>query len=197
MIRITALATAAALALASTAVQAQSRVNIRGTVKQVAGDVVTVAQKAGGDAAVHINAKTRISATGKFTLAEVKPGMKLGVTTVVRGKDIVAIDIRPIPARARDGLSPYDLAPNSTMTNGILEGSVEGSAGKNFITVNYGKGKVKGLVPPGTPMSKAVPGKRGDIVQGAAFYAATIKGKDGRLTAVRLQVGKDGIAPTQ
>jgi hypothetical protein len=197
MIRITALATAGSLALASTVVHAQSRVNVRGTVKQVSGDVVTVTQKSGGDATVHINAKTRISATGKFTLADIKPGMKLGVTTVVRGNDIVAIDVRPIPARAPDGLSPYDLAPNSTMTNGILEGSVDGSAGKNVITVNYGKGKVKVLVPPGTPMSKAVPGKRADIVTGAAFYAATIKGKDGKLIAVRLQVGKDGVAPTQ
>ena len=119
--------------------------------------------------------------------------MKLGVTTVVRGNDIVAIDVRPIPARARSGLSPYDLAPNSTMTNGVLEGTEDKAANGNVITVNYGKGKVKVLVPPGTPMSRAAPGTRSDIKPGVAFYAATIKGKDGKLTAVRLQVGKGGV----
>ena len=176
---------------------AQSRTNIRGIVKQVVGDAVIVAKKQGGEAIVHLNAKTRISATAKFSLADVKPGMKLGVTTVVRGNDIVAIDVRPIPARAPDGLSPYDLAPNATMTNGILEGSVQGAARGNVISVNYGRGTVKVLAPPGTPMSRAIPGSKADIKPGATIFVFATGGKDGRLNAVRLQVSKNGVKPMQ
>ncbi|MGE3248483.1 MAG: hypothetical protein AB7F96_06815 [Beijerinckiaceae bacterium] len=191
------LVAACSLAFASTAAMAQKRENIRGTVKQVSGDSVMVAKKGGGEATVHLDAKTRISTTAKFSLADIKPGMKLGVTTVVRGNDIVAIDVRPIPPAARDGLSPYDLAPKSTMTNGVLEGTVEQSPKGNFVTIDYKTGKVKVLVPPGTPMSKAAPGTKADIKPGVAIYVATVAGKDGKLNAMRLQVGKDGINPTQ
>lgn len=179
------------------AANAQTRTNIRGAVKQVSGDTVVIAKKEGGEATVYLDGKTRISATAKFALSDVKPGMKLGVTTVVRGNDIVAIDVRPIPKAARDGLSPYDLAPSSTMTNGVLEGSVESAASGNVITVNYGKGMVRVLVPPGTPMSRAVPGTKADIKPGETIYVFATGGKDGRLTAVRLQVSKNGVKPTQ
>jgi hypothetical protein len=197
MFKIAASVLAGTFVLAVGTASAQTRVNIRGTVKQVSGDTVAVTQKGGGEAIVHLGAKTRIATTAKFSLADIKPGMKLGVTTVVRGKDIVAIDVRPIPKRAPDGLSAYDLAPNSTMTNGILEGKVEGAADGKFITVNYGKGKVKVLVPPGTPMSRAARGSKADIKPGETFYAATVKGKDGKLMALRVQVSKNGVKPTQ
>jgi hypothetical protein len=197
MLKATTAIVTATLILTATVVSAQQRVNVRGTIKQISGDAIVITKKSGGEATVHLNVKSRISGTAKFTLADVKPGMKLGVTTVVRGSDIVAIDVRPIPKRAPDGLSPYDLAPNSTMTNGILEGDVAGTSGSNFITINYGKGKVKVLVPQGTPMSKAVDGSKADLKAGAAIYAATIKTNDGKLNAVRVQVGKNGLSPTQ
>ncbi len=190
-------AIAAVSVLAGAQASAQTRTNIRGVIKQVSGDMVVIAKNGGGEASVHVDDKTRISTTAKFSLADVKPGMKLGVTTVVRGNDIVAIDVRPIPPAARDGLSPYDLAPSSTMTNGVLEGSAEQAPNGNFITINYKTGKVKVLVPPGTPMSKAAPGAKADIKAGEAIYVFATGGKDGKLHAVRLQVGKNGVKPTQ
>lgn len=192
------LAAVAALALlAGAQASAQTRMNIRGVIKQVNGDVVVIAKNGGGDASVLVDGKTRIATTAKFSLADVKPGMKLGVTTVVRGNDIVAIDVRPIPPAAPDGLSPYDLAPSSTMTNGVLEGSAEQAPAGNVITINYKTGKVKVLVPPGTPMSRAAPGTKADIKAGETIYVFATGGKDGKLHAVRLQVSKNGVKPTQ
>jgi hypothetical protein len=132
-----------------------------------------------------------ISATAAFTLADVKPGMVLGVTTLQRADGTtVAIDVRPIPATAPQGLSAYDLQPQSTMTNAVLEAAVA-SANAHELLLNYKTGTVKVLV------SRAVPGARSDLVVGEAVYVASRRNEAQGFTAVRVQVGKNGIKPTQ
>lgn len=138
-----------------------------------------------------------VSGTKAITLADLEPGMPLGVTTLRRADaQIVAIDIRPIPATARLGLSPFGLQPESTMTNATLEAQVV-SAGGAELVLNDASGAMKVLVPPGTTMSQAVPGSRSDIKPGETTFIAARPDADGRLTALRLQVSTDGVKPTQ
>jgi hypothetical protein len=108
----------------------------------------------------------------------------------------VAIDVRPIPTTAPQGLSAYDLQPQSTMTNAVLEAAVA-SANAHELVLNYKTGSVKVLVPDGTSMSRAVPGARSDLVLGEAIYVASRRNESQGFTAVRVQVGKNGIKPTQ
>jgi hypothetical protein len=82
------------------------------------------------------------------------------------------------------------------MTNAALEGSVQSATGQE-LTLNYKTGTAKVLVPPGTPMSQAAPGQRTDLKPGARVYVAARPGEGGKLTAIRVQVGKDGVNPTQ
>jgi len=63
--------------------------------------------------------------------------------------------------------------------------------------LNYKTGTVKVVVPAGTPMSRAVPGARSDLVLGEAVYVATRRNEAQGFTAVRVQVGKNGVKPTQ
>jgi hypothetical protein len=114
---------------------------------------------------------------------------------VVRDDKVVAIDVRPIPPAVKPGLSPYDLQPQSTMTNAVLEASAKATNGDE-LTLDYKSGTVKVLVPPGTPMSQAVPGTREDLKAGETIYVAA-RDEGGKLTAVRVQVSKDGVKPTQ
>jgi hypothetical protein len=138
-----------------------------------------------------------IAATERFSLADVKPGMVLGVTTVQRADGAtVAIDVRPIPATAPQGLSAYDLQPQSTMTNAVLEAAVA-STNAHELVLNYKTGTVKVVVPADTPMSRAVPGARSDLVLGEAVYVASRRNEAQGFTAVRVQVGKNGVKPTQ
>jgi hypothetical protein len=109
---------------------------------------------------------------------------------------IVAIDIRPIPETARQGLTPWDLAPESTMTNAAVAGIVESSNAQS-LTLNFPGGSVNALVLPETAMSRAVPGGRADLKVGETIFIFARKGTDGALTAARVQVGKDGLKPTQ
>jgi hypothetical protein len=180
----------------STAVFAQN-VNIRGTVSSFDGKMVSVKARDGRDLQVEVPDNLPVAVTQALKLSDLKPGQPVGVTTVKRPDgQLVAIDVRPIPPTAALGLSPYDLQPNSTMTNAALEGAVQGTGGQE-LTLNYKTGTVKVLVPEGTPMSRAAPGERADIKPGVGIYIAAKPASDGKLTALRLQVGKDGVNPTQ
>jgi hypothetical protein len=171
-------------------------VNIRGTINAFDGKTIAVKMRDGKSLDVALPEGVAVSGTKAFSLAELKPGMVLGVTTVKRDGQTVAIDVRPIPPTARLGLSPFDLQPESTMTNATLEGQAVLTQGGE-LTLNHGNGSVKVLVPPGTPMSQAVPGSRADILPGETVFIVARPGADDKLTAVRVQVSTNGIKPTQ
>ena len=101
-------ATLALLAIfAITPASAQGQ-NVRGTLTAFDGKTATVKTRAGDTVEIEIADTTRISTTKTFTTADIKPGMMLGVTTVKQADgSVVAIDVRPIPATAKQGLSFY------------------------------------------------------------------------------------------
>lgn len=176
---------------------AQQNTNVRGTVTAFDGTIISVQTRDGKALEVLLPEGVNVSGTKAFTLAELKPGSVLGVTTVKRADGAtVAIDVRPIPATARLGLSPFDLQPESTMTNAALEGQQVSTAGAE-LTLNAGAGPIKVLVPPGTPMSQAVPGTRADIKPGETIFIAARPNADGKLAAQRVQVSSNGVKPTQ
>jgi hypothetical protein len=190
------LAAVGTFALVSIMAQAQQNTNIRGTLQGFEGGVLSIRTNSGEDTKVQLPESVGVAITKPFTLADAKPGMMLGVTTVQRNGELIAIDVRPIPPAAKPGLSPYDLQPQSTMTNAALEGSVA-TAGAQEITLNHGTGTVKVRVLPETPMSQAAPGSRADLKPGEAIYVAARREENGNLVAVRVQMGKDGLKPTQ
>jgi len=191
------IAAAVALFAAAGAAQAQQNTNIRGTITGFDGKMLAVTTRGGEAVVVEVPEAVNVAVTKPFTLADVKPGMVLGVTTVKRadGK-VVAIDVRPIPATANQGLSPHDLAPESTMTNAAVEGTAAAAEG-NELTLNYKSGTITVLVPPGTAMSQAAPGNRADLKAGETVFVSARRGDGGTLTAARVQVSKDGVKPTQ
>jgi hypothetical protein len=191
-----ALAAAAVLLLAVPA-SAQQGQNVRGTLTAFDGKVATVKTKAGDTVEINVPDTARISTTKPFTVGDIKQGMTLGVTTVKQPDgSLVAIDVRPIPATAKPGLSPYDLAPQSTMTNATLEAMVAATGGQE-LTLNHGSGTVKVLMTDKTAMSRAEPGGKADLKPGETIYVFAERGEGGKWTAVRMQVSKDGVKPTQ
>ena len=183
--------------LSATSSYAQQNVNIRGLVTAFDGKVISVKTRDGGDVRIDLPETVNVNATKAFTMADIKPGMVMGVTTIKRADGAtVAIDVRPIPPTAPQGLSPFDLQPGSTMTNAAVEAAVDSVGGQELV-LNYKTGSVKVLVPPGTPMSQSMPGSRSDIKPGETVFVAARAGDGGMFTAVRVQVSKDGVKPTQ
>jgi hypothetical protein len=196
LVRLVSIAGFVALAGNVATLAQQQNVNVRGTISAFDGKALSVKTKA-GDVSVELPEAVNVSTTKAFGIADVKPGMVLGATTVKRTDGVVvAIDVRPIPPTANQGLTPYDLAPDSTMTNAMLEAVVEASGGRE-LTLNYKTGTVKVLVTPTTTMSQSAPGSRADLKPGETVYVFARKGDGDKLTAVRVQVSKDGLKPTQ
>lgn len=188
--------TALAVIVSSTGAMAQQNTNVRGVISAFDGGVLSIKARDGSNVSVALPETIPVAITLPFALSDIKPGMPLGVTTLKRPDGTVyAIDVRPIPATANLGLSPHDLQPNSTMTNATFEGLAQSSAG-NELTLNYKTGTIKVLVVPDTAMSRAAPGSRADLKPGETIFVAARKDGD-KLVAVRVQVSKDGVKPTQ
>ena len=185
------------LGLAATPGFAQQNRNIRGTIEAFDGSTLRVQTYEGAKVAISFPADTRVATTKPFSLSDVKPGMKLGVTTVTRPSDgaQIALEIHPISATARDGLSPHDLKPGSTMNNGNVEANVAANGGTE-LTLDYKTGKVKVLIVPETAMAQSAPGELADLKPGEAVFVAVAQEGE-KLVAQRAQVSKDGVKPVQ
>lgn len=183
------------LAMASGNAMAQQNVNIRGTVTAFDGKLISINSREGGAVQVELPETVAVAGVKAITLADIKPGMPLGVTTVRRADgEIVAVEVHPIPPTAALGLTPFDLRPGSTMNNGTLEGQVKSTSGAE-LTLNYKTGMVKVLVLPDTIMTQAIPGNRSDIKPGETVSIVARSGADGKFTALRAQVSTNGVNP--
>jgi hypothetical protein len=132
--------------------------------------------------------------TAKAATLEQLKGKYVGVTAVQKEGRMTALEVHAIPPQAKPGHFPWDLAPQSTMTNANLDGIAQASGG-NEITLNYQGGSQKVLVPRGTPIVSFDPGTRADLKPGEYIWSNARQEADGRIVAERLNVSKDGVKP--
>lgn len=192
------------LVLASAAAQAPGPSRVRGTITSFDGNVLSVKSREGQDLKIELAPNATFAYMKKVDLADIKPGTPLG-TTAVRDKEgrLVARELhlfnpdKPIPG---EGHRPWDLEPNSTMTNGsvtsIANARVESADGRE-LTLKYKDGEQRVLIPAGIPIVMAVDGDRSLVKPGETAYIAVNAAPDGKLTAMRVQVSKDGVKPPQ
>lgn len=191
---------AVAVMLAAAAADAQTQLRVRGTITAVEGNLLSVKSREGQDFRMELAPDASFSYMKKLSVADVKPGTPLGTSalTAPDGK-IVALELhlfpagRPVPG---EGHRPWDLAPGSTMTNGMVTAVVEAGNGLE-LALSYKDGMQRVVVPAGIPIVTSQAGDRSLLVVGQyAFIAATVAA-DGKMTAQRLQVAKDGVRPPQ
>ena len=109
---------------------------------------------------------------------------------------LVALEVHYLPPNIPTSHGPWDLQPNSTMTNANVEAIVS-AAGNRELTLKHKDGVQKIVVPEGIPLVRAVPGSRSDLVPGEYVFVAAQVAPDGKMTALRIQVSKDGVKPPQ
>jgi hypothetical protein len=181
------------LVLISSLAIAQTPTRVRGTITALDGDVLSVKSRDGKDLKVHLASNVGVTTAKRTTLEELK-GKYVGVTAVEKGGRLVALEVHAIPPQAKPGHFPWDLAPNSTMTNANLDGVAQASGG-NEITLNYQGGSQKILVPPGTPIVAFDPGSRADLKPGESIWTNARTEADGKIVSERLNVSKGGVKP--
>ena len=193
------LASAGALALASVAAQAQTRMFVRGTITSLDGDVLSVKSRDGKDLKVHLSPKFGVRYAKALTLADIKPGDFVGPASRKRADGTLeAISVQVFTPDRRgqvpEGHGPWDLEPGSLMTNAIVAGTVAASNGRD-LTLEYKGGTQKVHVPQGVPVFTALPGDRSMLVPGAYVVIGAQVAPDGTLSAGGGTVSKDGVRP--
>jgi len=173
--------TAALLALGIGLNQADAQTRVRGTITAVDGNSFVV----DGKTKVGLGEKTEIVFTQPVTLADIKPGDFLGVTSVKHadGK-LIAYEVRRFPKPLNPGHRPFDGRDDQTMTNATVDATVQSTNGRE-LTMTYEGGTQKITVPPDASISTLVPGTRAQLVPGAPVNLT----HDASGIALRVQVG--------
>jgi hypothetical protein len=171
---------------------------VRGTIEAVDGDVLAVKSRAGEDFKLHMASDMRLVGITKISLSDIKVGSFIGATTVP-GPDGAqnAVEVHVFPEDMRgtgEGSRPFDLRPNSTMTNATVAESVAGNDGHTLL-VKYKDGEKKVVVLPDTPVVTYVPAEKSELKAGAKVIAFFKKLPDGSFEANRISVGLNGLTP--
>jgi hypothetical protein len=193
-----AVAVVAASSLYAIAQQPPSPTRVRGTVEGVDGDVLAVKSRSGEEVKLHMTGDMRVVGISRISLSDIKVGSFIGTTTVP-GPDGShnAVEVHVFPENMRgtgEGSRPYDLKPNSSMTNATVAESVVGNDGHTLL-VKYKGGEKKVQVSSETPVVTYVPADRSDLKAGAKIIAFTKKLPDGSFETSRVSVGRDGLTP--
>jgi hypothetical protein len=193
-----AVAMVAASTLYAIAQQPPTPSRVRGTIEGVDGDVLSVKSRGGEDVKLHMTSDVHVVGITKISLSDIKVGSFIGTTTVP-GPDGSqnAVEVHVFPEAMRgtgEGSRPYDLRPNSTMTNATVDQSVVGNDGHTLL-IKYKDGEKKVLMSAETPVVTYVPADKSDLKAGAKVIAFMKKLPDGSFETNRVSVGRDGLTP--
>jgi hypothetical protein len=180
-------------------VLAQDTVRLRGTIEQVEGDLLLIKTREGNDVKLKLAANPGIAAVTKASMADIKSGSYIGVGAMPQPDgSLLAISVHIFSEAMRgvaEGHRPWDLRPNSSMTNATVENVVTGVNGQT-VTLKYKEGEQKIVIPPDMQIVAYVPGEVADLKAGArVFVGAAAKQPDGTLQTQRITVSRDAHPP--
>jgi hypothetical protein len=141
----------------------------------------------------------KVLAVDRATLADVKQGTFVGITAMPQPDGTQkAVEIHIFPEALRgsgEGHRPWDLMPNSTMTNANIDSEVAVSDGKELV-LKYKDGEKKFIVPANVVVVMFAPATLADLKPGEKlFIAAGKKLADGAVETARVVVGHNGVSP--
>jgi hypothetical protein len=170
-------------ALACACASAQST-RVRGTVVSLQADVLTVRESARAHE-VRIGDKTEIVFAKPMSVAEIRPGDFLAITSVKAADgSLTAYEVRRFPKPLNPGHRPFDGRHDQTMTNATVTAMVQAANGRE-LTMTYEGGAQKIVLPEKASISTLVPGSRTQLMPGAQVNLTM----DAAGVAQRIQVG--------
>jgi hypothetical protein len=175
-----------------------TRTRIRGTVEKLDGQTLMVKSRDGQQLTIALAPDFTVQGVAKRSLTDIKAGDYVASTSV-KGTDgkLHAVEIHIFPEAMRgvaEGQQPWDLVPDSLMTNATVSGITAAPQGQ-LLKVTYKGGEAEVLVGPDIPIVTYVPGDQSLLKPGAAIFLIALKKPDGTLTAPRVTAEKDGVKP--
>jgi hypothetical protein len=178
--------------------QAADTLRVRGTVASFEPSLLTVKTRQGDTSAIKLNAGWKISGIASASVKDIKQGDFLGIASVSKADGgSGALEVVVFPAALKgtgEGDRPWDLQPNSRMTNGTVADvtDINGRA----VTLTYDNGQTKKIsIPDTTPVVTFAPATPTDLKPGATVVVTAERAADGTLSSGRVVVGNNGVAP--
>ena len=194
----------AACVLGAAAVCAQETPpRLRGTLEQVNGDALDIKARNGADHKVQLKNDALIIACTKGSMADIKDNSFVGITATAQSDGTIkAVEVHVFDEPLRgvgEGHYPWDLMPNSTMTNAAVTHQVKKVEG-NTLSLQYKEGDKNGektiVVPSDATVVNLVKGDKSDLKPGAKIFVPRwVKADNGQWEAGAVVVGRDGVTP--
>lgn len=182
-----------------TAAMAQTTpTRLRGAIAAIDGKTVTIATREGPSVDVKLADNWVVALVAPLTMADIKEGSFVGIASLGTDANRTALEVLVFPEAMKgsnEGHYPWDLQPESMMTNATVSTVSTGGDGQTLKLDYKGGGTQTIKVKPGTPIVTFQPGARSDAKVGAKVFVGAAKAADGTLSAGRLNVGKDGLTP--
>ena len=189
----------ALILVATSAIAQQAPVRVRGTIESVDGSMLSVKARDGATVKVKLADNVRLLTVNKMSVADVKPGVFVGITAMPLPdgtQKVVEVHIFPEAMRGTgEGHRPWDLMPNSTMTNANIETAVASADGQQLV-LKYKDGEKKFIMPPNVEVVMFAPATMADVKPGEKiFVVAGKKLADDTIEAPSMVVGHNGVNP--
>jgi len=190
-----ALGLAASLCAAQTPAPAAPTVRLRGIVQSVTPLILTVKARGGEVVDLVLPEKLVVSEVYPISLADIQPGSFIGTAALPQAdgtQRAIAVTVFPESARGTgEGHRPFDLQPQSTMTNATVADVVGNTSGRTLV-LKYKDGEKTLIVPVDAPVVTFRPGDRSLLVPGASV-SLSAQVVDGKPTALRINAGRNGF----
>jgi len=178
---------------------AQERVRVRGTIEKFEGNVLTVKTREGPVVPIKLGENYGVGGLVPAKFEDIKQNTYVGVAGLpLPDGRIRALEVLIFPEALRgtsEGHFPWDLVPESTMTNAAVNEIVTRTEG-NTLVLKFKDGEKTIVVPENTPIVRSVPADKSELKAGARiFIAAAIRAANGSLTAQRVTIGLNGLTP--
>ncbi len=177
---------------------AAERVRVRGVVESLDGDMLKVKSHGGNDITVALKSGWNVTGVVKAAVGDIKPGDFVGIASQPNSDQInSAIEVVIFPASMKgtgEGDRPWDVKPNSAMTNATVANMVTSVNGPT-LTLTYKRGERKINIPNGTPVVTLTAATKADIKPGAGVFITGERGDGNIVSADRVAVGLNGAVP--
>ncbi len=185
------------LACAVAAAQGTPPVRLRATVVSYSAPNLVVKERSGKVISLTVPEDIGVVEVIPTDITAIQPGSYIGTAALPRadGK-LESLEVVVFPEAARgagEGHYPWDLKPDSSMTNATVAELARSANGRTLI-LRYKDGEKTVIVPNGVPIVTFRPGDRTLIVPGAkVFIVADVS--DDQFTVRRLLIGRNGLTP--
>ncbi len=174
------------------------RVTILGQITAFKDGTLTVKSRSGEVVKIIVRKRTRFRTLNRAKFSDVKKGDFIA-SAGMRQKDgtLKAIEVRFFPAgtrHPREVHRKYRFGPDSRMTNATVDAIIGGISGRTF-KVKYEGGEQTIIVPKDILVMRQGRGTIKLLKPGAHVSVVARKAKDGKIKAIRIKVGMNGLVP--